>query len=289
VGAPVYSLGLIGYPLGHSLSPRLHIAGLQSCGLKGEYRLYPVDALEAERGGLQRLLGRVRQGDLHGLNVTIPYKQTIIQFMDRLTPAARAIGAVNTIYLRGSDLIGDNTDAPGFWADLKQQARGQILNAETAGEALALGAGGSARAVIYALAQAGWRIDIAARRIEQAQALADAILTVIPSAQITPCLLDESLMQLQPPGWRLLVNATPLGMTPNIDQTPWPKGLPFPNGVFVYDLIYNPAETRLVREASQAGLKAVTGLGMLVEQAALAFCLWTGCAPDREAMRRAVD
>ena len=111
-------LGLLGYPLGHSLSPAIHGAALRSCGLDGSYSLFPIPPDDKQR--LEDLLESVRQGEIAGLNVTIPHKQNVIPFLDELTPTAKAIGAVNTIYLRDHQLIGENTDAPGFLADLKR-------------------------------------------------------------------------------------------------------------------------------------------------------------------------
>src|SRR5512134_3742406 len=139
-------LGLTGYPLGHSLSPRIHEAALSSCGLDGNYSLFPISP--DDKQGLEDLLARVRSGEITGLNVTIPHKQNVIPFLDELTPTAKAIGAVNTIYMRENRLIGDNTDAPGFLSDLKklvatETRRHRDLNV------LVLGAGGSARAVVY--------------------------------------------------------------------------------------------------------------------------------------------
>src|ERR1043165_9085419 len=110
-------LGLIGYPLGHSLSPRIHSVALDSCGLEGHYSLFPLPPEDPE--ALRDLMSRVRSGEIQGLNVTIPHKQNVIPFLDELTLTADAIGAVNTIYLRNDKLIGENTDAPGFLVDLK--------------------------------------------------------------------------------------------------------------------------------------------------------------------------
>ena len=112
----LYRLGLTGYPLEHSLSPRLHVAALQACALPGEYRLYPV--LPEDETGLQELLERMRSEALHGLNVTIPHKRKVLPLLDEVSPTARAIGAVNTIYLRDGLLQGENTDAAGFLTDL---------------------------------------------------------------------------------------------------------------------------------------------------------------------------
>jgi shikimate dehydrogenase len=285
-------LGLIGYPLSHSLSPVIHTAALQSCRLDGDYSLFPVPP--DDKRGLKELLDRVRRGDITGLNVTIPHKQNVIEFLDELTPTAQAIGAVNTIYMRENTLMGENTDAPGFLADLKR-----FLTAEThtcpggrcqgrhgVFQALVLGAGGSARAAIYALLNEGWDVTIAARRLEQAQQLVDSFTNhELPITAFPLSDYEANFTNLQSlfSNLSLIINTTPVGMTPNIDQSPWPENLPFPPHAVIYDLVYNPRETRLVREARLQGLQATTGLGMLVEQAALAFEIWTGY-PPREVM-----
>ena len=150
-----FHLGLIGWPLGHSYSPKLHQAALHALELAGEYLLYPIPPLPKGEAILTELLVQIRRGDLQGLNVTIPHKQAIIPFLDEITPVARAIGAVNTIFQREGRLVGDNTDAPGFLADLKRLAPELFLAQKR--RALVLGAGGSARAVIYALAHADWQ------------------------------------------------------------------------------------------------------------------------------------
>lgn len=273
-------LGLIGYPLGHSLSPKLHNAAFHASGLQGDYSLFPVEP--DNRQGLKEILDRVRSGEIHGLNVTIPHKQNVIPFLDELTHTAKAIGAVNTIYFREKMLIGDNTDAGGFLADLKR-----ILTTETWGierlKALVLGAGGAARAVIYALLKDGWDVTVAARRIGQAEQLATSFKQ--NDFQIT----NYELSNIDLSNFSLVVNTTPLGMTPNIDQSPWPEQLPFPPHAVIYDLVYNPRETKLVREADLQGWPATTGLGMLIEQAALSFEIWTGHKPSREAMFDALN
>lgn len=271
-------LGLIGYPLSHSLSPKIHTAALQSCGLEGDYSLFPV--WPEDKKSLEDLLNRVRSGEIHGLNVTIPHKQNVIPFLDELTPVASMIGAVNTIYLHNNKLIGDNTDAPGFLADLKKFL---TMEKPTHGDlsVLVLGAGGSARAVVYALVNDGWDVAIAARRMEQSQELA---LQFGNSKMI-----EFNLQTFQHLSPQLIVNTTPVGMTPEIDQSPWPEKLAFPANAAIYDLVYNPSETKLVREARWKGLSATTGLGMLIEQAALAFEIWTGYRPPREVMLEAVN
>ena len=273
-----FRLGLIGYPLGHSLSPKIHAAALKACGLQGTYSLFPISP--EDKPALPALLTRIRSGEIHGLNVTIPHKQSVIELMNELTPTAKAIGAVNTIYFRESKLIGDNTDAPGFLSDLKRvmsENQSSIANRKSA---IVLGAGGSARAVVYALLHDGWNVTLAARRIEQAQQLAKSF----PGYNLSLTIFDLRSLDFD-----LIVNTTPLGMTPNIETSPLPKNMIFSKHTFIYDLVYNPRETKLVKDARAQGLFATTGLGMLIEQAALAFEKWTGANVDRTAMRKAVE
>jgi shikimate dehydrogenase len=147
--------------------------------------------------------------------------------------------------------------------------------------AIVLGAGGSARAMVYALANDGWNVALAARRIEQAEQLAQSF----PNYQ----LLITSFSDLRPSTFDLIVNTTPLGMSPNIETSPLPENIVLSKSTFVYDLVYNPRETKLVRDACAQGCSATTGLGMLIEQAALAFELWTGHNPPREVLWTATD
>ena len=273
-------LGLIGFPLSHSLSPKIHTAALYSCGLEGAYSLFPVHP--DNKQGLKDLLSRVSSGEIHGLNVTIPHKQNVIQFMDELTPTAAEIGAVNTIYLRNEKLIGGNTDAPGFLSDLER-----FLTVQTRrhgdSNALVLGSGGAARAVVHALLHNRWNVSLAARQVEQTQQLRNLFTDY--QLQIT----DFTFSNVELSNISLIVNTTPIGMAPNIDQSPWPENVPFPMNAAIYDLVYNPHETKLVRDACSQGLSATTGLGMLVEQAALAFEIWTGHKPSREIMFEAAN
>jgi shikimate dehydrogenase len=281
-----FRLGLIGYPISHSLSPKIQNAALQACGLEGEYSLYPIHSDDTQ--GLKDLLARVRTGEIKGLNVTIPHKQNVIPLLDELTLTAGAIGAVNVIYLRNQKLIGDNTDAAGFSSDLKRFltteprfSTGMIRHEDLS--ALVLGAGGSARAAVYALLNDGWGVTIAARRMEQAQELGRSFTNF----ELSITQYKPSTFQLS--DFQLIVNTTPIGMTPQIDQSPLPQDLSIPEGTRIYDLVYNPRETKLVKDARAQGLQATTGLGMLIEQAALAFELWTGHTPPRELLWNAVE
>ena len=281
-------LGLIGYPVSHSLSPKIQNAALKACGLEGDYSLFPIASNDMQ--GLKDLLDRVRSGEVTGFNVTIPHKQNVIPFLDELTSAVKSIGAVNAIYSREGTLIGDNTDAPGFLSDLKRflatethtSPSGWRRGSRRDSNALVLGAGGSARAVVYALAQDGWNVTIAARRIEQAKQLSNSFTNY-------KLRTAESISNIELSDIVLIVNTTPIGMTPNIDQSPLPEDTVLSKNTCIYDLVYNPRDTKLVRDARAQGLSATTGLGMLIEQAALGFELWTGQKPPREAMHASVD
>jgi shikimate dehydrogenase len=287
-----FRLGLIGYPLEHSLSPLLHQVALQACELKGEYRLYPMPPGEERSMRIIRLFDALRDGRIHGLNVTIPLKQIVMESLDRLTPTAEAIGAVNTIYHENRQLVGDNTDAPGFMVDLCRLYHPQ---SDRPSVAIILGAGGAARAVAFALTQAGWQAIIAARRPEQARELIEQITRTARSSLKALSDIDSDLQAMSEELFNLgssnvlVVNATPVGMFPEHDQTPWPEKIPLPRGAFVYDLVYNPTQTLLIRKARRSGLAVANGMGMLIEQAALAFERWTGLEAPRAAMRRAVS
>lgn len=267
-----FSLGLMGDPLGHSLSPILHTAALKAAGLAGDYRLFPVPQVEEGRQALVAMIEKVRSGEVHGLNVTIPHKTNVFPYMQDITHTALRIGAINTIYMKDGLLSGHNTDAEGFRIDFMRH-----FNAEPA-RALVIGSGGSARAVINALNDEGWMIGIAARNISQAAAL--------PAAWVFPYPLNaEKTLAF---GATLIVNTTPLGMSPDFGSTPWPEEIPFPRNGYAYDLVYNPEKTRFLEQAEAAGCRIANGLGMLIEQAALAFEIWTGHPADREAMSAAL-
>jgi shikimate dehydrogenase len=269
-------LGLAGYPLDHSLSPKIHAAAMASCGLQGEYLLFPVGPDDTQ--DLINLMTRVRKKEIYGLNVTIPHKQTVIPLLDELTPPAKAMGAVNTVYMDNHKLIGDNTDAAGFLTDLKRITN--FSNSNEKSSALILGAGGSARAVVHALTRDGWKVTVAARRIDQAGELARQF------KDIKIVEINDRAFQSSTP--KLIVNTTPLGMAPHKDLSPWPD-IPFPPQAVIYDLVYNPRETKLVKDARAQGLNAHTGLGMLIEQAALAFEIWTGLCPSRSVLFEAMN
>ena len=176
----------------------------------------------------------------------------------------------------------------GFLADLVEH--NIKLEELREGGTLILGAGGSARAVAYALASSGVPVHILARRRDQAQGLIDQLLPHLPASS-PPHVLASPFTNLPDltPDARLIINCTPLGMTPHIDASPWPDNLPFRPGQIVYDLVYNPPETRLIQQAQADGACAVNGLGMLLHQGALAWQLWTGQPAPLDAMRAALS
>jgi shikimate dehydrogenase len=277
-------LGLIGHPVAQSLSPEIHRAALAACALEGDYALFPI--APDEQPALHALLDRMRTGEIQGLNVTIPHKGTIVGLLDALTPTATAVGAVNTIVREGATLVGDNTDVPGFRTALERFFQAHDRPAGDTGMALILGAGGSARATAYALENGGWDVTVAARRIDQARQLArdlaDGDVHVVDLADLSTAVRGRLA------ACALIVNATPVGMSPRTDESPWPAELPFPRHAALYDLVYTPSVTTLVGDARAAGLPATTGLEMLVEQALLSFERWTGCTPPRNAIDTAV-
>ena len=259
-------LGLLGWPVGHSFSPAMHNAALAAAGLNYAYVPLAVrpDELKTAVSALSAL-------NFRGVNVTVPHKQTIIPLLDEIDDAAAAIGAVNTVVIEDDYLLGKNSDWSGFMADLA------ALDVDVRGrDCVIFGAGGSARAVAYGLAQAGAMVHVVARRQAQADELAAAM--GVSSAPITPATMDAPL----------LVNCTPLGMHPHEDGSVW-GAEPFPSNSFAYDLVYNPTETLFIRQARAAGCEAANGLGMLLRQGAVAFEWWTGVAPDVDVMQTAFE
>lgn len=276
-------IGLIGWPVSHSFSPAMHNAAAAALGLNWVYIPLPVRPkdLESALHGLSSL-------GFHGANVTVPHKQAVIPYLHTIEDGARLIGAVNTILInRGSrsnenpwQLSGYNTDWLGFLADL------EALQVEVGRrDCLVLGAGGSARAVVYGLAQAGARVHVLARRFAQAAQLASDFKDVA-SVQIGSLPdLAAYANELKAP---LIVNTTPLGMSPQVDRSIWPDRQPFPADSFVYDLVYNPAKTRFMQQALDSGCRTSNGLGMLIHQGAIAFELWTGQKPDNQIMKESI-
>lgn len=253
-------VGLLGWPVAHSVSPPMQNAAFRALGMDG-WAYDPLPVAPAELGAQVRAL--VEAG-YAGFNVTVPHKGAVLAlpFVARIMPEAAAIGAANTLIVqRGGALAAANTDAPGFLADL----RAQELDPEGM-RCLVLGTGGSARAVVYALRKSG------ARGI--------TLVSRAPAGRAGAIGYDD----LDGVAANLVVNCTPVGMHPGVDASPWPADVPWPRGASLVDLVYNPPVTRLMERARAAGAWASGGLGMLVHQGALSFEMWTGAKPPLDVM-----
>jgi shikimate dehydrogenase len=260
------TVGLIGWPVEHSRSPAMHNAAFAALGLDWRYILLPTppDQIEA-------VVARIRSGELQGANVTIPHKQAVMIYLDEIDPVAQAVGAVNTIVKQDGRLIGFNTDTLGF-----KRALIETGIAVRDQPCAVLGAGGSARAVVYVLQELGAYITVYARAVDKARML------------YADCRPLGTLSEIDP-ATQLIVNTTPVGLSPNVDASPWPAHVAFPAHALIFDLLNNPACTRLMQQAEQAGLRAVNGWNMLVYQGAAAFAKWTGIEPPVEVLKQALE
>jgi shikimate dehydrogenase len=274
-----YRVVLYGWPVEHSVSPAMHNAAFDALGLPWRYTLLPTPP-----GRIKKALTKLKAQGYRGANVTVPHKQAVMPHLDTISDDARAIGAVNTIVVQEGHLIGHNTDGDGFLAALLESGCAPSDRC-----ALVLGAGGAARAVVYALAQAGCAVAIHNRTVQRAAQLAHHMRNVGIHAPVTWVPITANLSDLDLTQFDLLVNATSVGMWPQADASPWPEMLPMPAHWTVFDLVYNPTETRLLAQAHAAGATAVGGLGMLVYQGAMAFEQWTGHSAPIETMRTAVQ
>lgn len=272
--------GIIGFPVEHSFSPAMHNAAFKALELDYVYVPFPVAP-----AFLAEAVAAVRALSMAGANVTVPHKKNVIPCLDKLTPAASLIGAVNTIVRRGEELCGYNTDGAGFIRSLNEE--GQFIPGGK--NVLILGSGGAARAVAVELALAGAdKILLANRTMERASELAGVItMNTSAKAQAVPWLklsLEKAVESSD-----LVVNTTPMGMYPHVEGYP---DIPYEllrDGQLVYDLVYNPTRTAFMEKASAKGAMVLNGLGMLLYQGALAFELWTGCNAPIEVMRRALQ
>jgi len=258
--------GLVGYPLGHSFSPLMHNAAFGKLNISGEYRLFSKQPEE-----LESFLLRMDDENIWGLNVTIPYKETILSFnqieLDNSAPYAKEIQAINTIVKKGESLKGFNTDVAGFLRHLNK------LNFNPINKRVAiLGAGGAGKAVAYAVAKKGIS-QIAIFDIDKDKAESVSLMLRVLFPKLDISIVDE-IEQLDMINKDLLINATPIGLTSE-DPCLIEEGM-LHEDLFVYDLIYNPSPTKLLSLAKNKGLRCSDGLGMLVYQGAFSFIYFTG-------------
>lgn len=275
ISAETKICGLIGDPVEHSMSPVMHNAAFSSLGLDYIYLPFRVG-----KKNLAKAIDGVRALNIRGLNVTIPHKMAAIPLLDELEPLAEKIGAVNTIVNDNGHLKGYNTDANGFMKTLlerriKPQGKKVVI----------LGAGGASRAISFILSERGADLVILNRQLEMdwAVELANKI-SHFSSKEAKALELSKQNLKAVLEDADILVNATSVGMSPNINQTPVAKRL-LKLGLVVFDVVYNPIKTRLLAEAEEAGAETINGLDMLVWQGALAFELWTGLKPPIEIMK----
>ncbi len=292
----------------------MHNAAFDALGMAWRYALFPTPPQ-----GLAEAVARLLAEGVRGLNVTVPHKRAVLELpqVGAREAAVETIGAANTLTRAGDGWRASNTDWRGFLDDLRAHG------IEPQGMAcVVLGTGGSARAVGYALARAGAAaIAYISRAPQKADARALGALfggdlaprekprgtspapfgahvarrsprpdghgSRRPRARPTIAVTDYAALGELAPRADLIVNCTPLGMWPHVERSPWPPDVPFPAGAALYDLVYNPPRTQLMRQAQAAGARAVGGLGMLVRQGALAFAQWTGRTPPLDVMERA--
>lgn len=256
--------GLIGHPLEHSISPQIQNAAYTKMGLDAVYLCFRV------RGSVVKAVRAAPSLGISGLNVTIPYKSEVIKALDVVDELARKIGAVNVIRF-GDETAGYNTDVGASMRVLKEVA-GDDLSGRSA---LLLGAGGSARAMAFGLAREGCEVIVLNRTARKCATLAKDVSSHIPGARISSAALGHRQLEQAIQRSDVLVNATPVGMYPNVGQSIADAAMLRPE-IVVMDLIYNPPVTRLLREASKRGCKTIGGLKMLVYQAADSIQIWTG-------------
>ncbi|MBM3464661.1 MAG: shikimate dehydrogenase [Armatimonadetes bacterium] len=276
-------VALIGWPLGHSVSPAMQNAAFSACGIQGTYEAVPTPPDDFEG-----TVARLRAEGYAGANVTIPHKVAALRLADDASPQTRAAGAANTLLFRGGRVEARNTDVSGFLASWKASLG---LDRLRDASVLVLGAGGAARAVLVALTHARVkRVSLLARKPEQAHRVLQEISGPRwPNYETRVHFLTNEDFARTLQSASAVINTTPLGMSPNPDDAPvtWPKEIPA--GLAACDVVYNPRPTRFLREAAARGADTLDGLGMLVEQGAAAFEAWTGATAPREVMWTAAE
>jgi shikimate dehydrogenase len=267
--------GVIGDPIEHTLSPIMHNAAFKALKLDFAFLVFKVKVADVEKA-----VSGMRALGIHGLNVTMPHKSAVINYLDEVDQAAKAIGSVNTILNKDGRLFGFNTDGVGALQALREngvEPRGKKV--------LLLGAGGAARAIAYTLAREADELVILNRTAKQAAELANLLKQTfdrkVVADALSPNAIKDTLQDSD-----VLINATSVGMKPNANQTPVAFEWLRPD-LAVMDIVYNPVETKLAKDAKAAGAKVVSGFEMLIYQGAASFEIWTGHSAPVEVMRHA--
>ncbi len=272
-------IGLLGYPLGHSISPVMQNAAFESKNINNLY--IPVEVKKEDLADVVKAMSKM---NFAGFNVTIPYKIEVMNYLDEIDDLAKSIGAVNTVVIKDGKLKGYNTDGIGFLRSLE----GELSLSVTGKNIFILGSGGAARAISMTLAMnKANRLYICNRTFERAEGLVRDINSKYGNVAISIPMLRQKMEEAITDA-EILINATSVGTYPNIDEIPIDKELL--NGNFaVCDVVYNPKKTKLLQEAEKLGCKTMSGLGMLVHQGAEAFEIWTGAKAPVETMFEAAE
>jgi shikimate dehydrogenase len=269
---PIPQAFVIGHPIAHSRSPMLHGYWLAHYDIEGAY-----DRRDVLPEKLGAFFAELRAQPYAGCNVTVPHKEAAIPFLDQIDATAKAMGAVNTVYWQGDQLIGTNTDAMGFMRNLDDRCPDWADGA--AAQAVVIGAGGAARAAVYGLLERGFSVTLGNRTLDKAVALAHFFGGNVKAVDLAH--LPDAMANAD-----LLVNTTSAGMVhqPSLEL----DLLPLKASAVVCDIVYVPLETELLKEAKARGHRTVDGLGMLLHQAVIGFELWFGTKPDVTSELRAL-
>jgi len=278
INARTQFCGVIGNPVGHSLSPAIHNAAFHKLGLNFVYLAWKVETIGDAIKGLRAL------GNFRGASVTIPHKVAAMPFLDHVEMTAQRIGAINTIVAENGELTGYNTDATGALRALREGG------AELKGRRIVvLGSGGAARAIAFALAVESDVEKLTLLGIDDSErvGLAQDIRSHA-ALKVEELCLDESALRRVLPDAQVLIHCTPVGMTPKADTTCVPASLLHAD-LSVMDIVYNPLETRLLKEAKRAGCRTIPGLEMFLNQAVTQFELWTNQPAPVDVMRMVLE
>jgi 3-dehydroquinate dehydratase/shikimate dehydrogenase len=267
--------GVVADPVAHSLSPVVHNAALTAAGIDAVYLPFRVPAEQ-----IDEFISGASRWPLAGVSVTIPHKEAVLRHATRVDDLVKSIGAANTLSFAADGISASNTDATAAVESLMSALQGEEPSSGGAANglktALVLGAGGAARAVSFGLKQRGIEVTLASRTLERAKKIA---------AEVGCKAVDWAARHRMP--YDCVVNATPVGMHPNVDESPYEKEHLRPYMV-VFDTVYNPENTLLIKEARSVGCRIVTGVDMFVRQAAIQFRIWHGTEPPAQVMRDAL-